>query len=162
VDHSTKETAVADSSIPVRAAGAPGFPPAPPEVTEAGIRALVHGFYAKIRADDLLGPVFGREIADADWPRHLDNMCDFWSSAVLRTTRYGGRPLSPHLRMPDLSEAHFRRWLQLFRATAAETMEPTAGAHMVSLAERIAHSFRLAIAFHRGEDSTRVHPIAAE
>ena len=29
------------------------------------------------------------------WPRHLGKMCDFWSSTLLRTGRYDGRPLPP-------------------------------------------------------------------
>ena len=150
------------SEIPVRAAGSPGFPRAPEGVSEADIRALVHGFYGRIRADAVLGSIFGREIDDADWPRHLQTMCDFWSSTVLRTDRYGGRPLSPHLRMPDLSTEHFARWLTLFRETAEAELAPEAAAHFILLAERIAQSFRMAIAFHRGEDTTKVVPIPAE
>ena len=58
----------------------------PPGLDEAGIRALVHGFYAKVRQDAELGPIFDRVIGD-DWDNHLAKMCDFWSSVMLTTGR---------------------------------------------------------------------------
>lgn len=131
-------------------------------ITEENIRRLVHGFYAAVRTDEVIGPVFAREIAPDDWPVHLAKMCDFWSSVLLKTARYEGRPLPPHLRLPDISDAHFSRWLALFRATARDCFSPDGAAAVIALAERIAHSFRMAIAFHRGEDSLAVRPLPAE
>jgi hemoglobin len=130
-------------------------------VNEESIRRLVHGFYDAVRRDDVIGPIFLRQIAPERWPHHLDKMCAFWSSVLLRTHRYDGRPLPPHLRLPDLSDAHFARWLGLFRVTAREVFNGEDAARIIALAERIAHSFRLAVAFHRGEDTTRVRPLPA-
>lgn len=142
----------------IRAAGSDDIPDVPAGIDEASIRALVHGFYGRIREDAVLGPVFSGEIAPDAWPVHLQKMCDFWSSVLLRTHRYAGRPLPPHLRLPGLSGEHFGRWLGLFRLTAEETMPAPAAAVVVDRAERIAHSFQLAIAFHRGEDTVRLRP----
>jgi hemoglobin len=128
-------------------------------ITEDNIHRLVHGFYDEVRADALLGPVFGREIAPEAWPVHLAKMCDFWSSVLLRTARYDGRPLPPHLRMPDLSDTHFARWLTLFRATADAVFAPADANRVIALAERIGTSFRLSIALHRGEDTMKVGPL---
>ncbi|RVT90039.1 group III truncated hemoglobin [Rhodovarius crocodyli] len=125
-------------------------PPAPP-LDEDGIRRLVHGFYDAVRSDDLLGPVFRREIPEERWPEHLETLCAFWSSALLRTSRYDGRPLQAHLRLQDISETHFERWLALFSAAAARTLKPEVAEHVVGMAHRIAQSFRMGIAFHRGE-----------
>jgi len=147
---------MSDDDLRVRAADSPGFPKAPAGIGEDEIRALVHAFYARIRDDAVLGPVFDAAIPAERWPVHLDTMVAFWSGAVLRTDRYTGRPLPAHLAIPGIGEAHFARWLALFRRTAEDVLEPAAAAHFVTLAERIAHSFRLGIAFHRGEDSTRV------
>ncbi len=47
-------------------------------ITEAMIERLVHGFYAKVRADAILGPIFDARIRD--WEPHLAQMCAFWSS----------------------------------------------------------------------------------
>lgn len=136
--------------------------PLPSMLDEAMIRAVVHGFYDEIRKDALLGPVFNGAIAADQWPHHLAKMCDFWSSALLRTGRYHGRPLPPHLALPDIGEDHFRRWLTLFRATVERICPPQVAALFLERAVRIAHSFRLAIAFNRGENTLDVKPILAD
>lgn len=128
-------------------------------VTEEEIRNLVHTFYTAVQKDAVIGPVFARQIAPDAWPVHLARMCDFWSSVLLKTDRYDGRPLPPHLRLDGLSDAHFAHWLALFRGTAHKTLAPTEAGRVIALAERIAYSFRLSLAFHRGEDSTKVTPL---
>lgn len=127
-------------------------------VNEDTIRTLVYGFYGKIRADADLGPIFNREIEDDRWPLHLEKMCAFWSSVLLRTNGYGGRPLRPHLRLEDLNDAHFQRWLNLFIEAAREAFDAAGAVAVTGFAERIAHSFRLSIALHRGEDSFAIKP----
>lgn len=139
---------------PAALAGAP--------IDQEGIRRLVHGFYAAVRDDPLIGPIFARQIAPERWPEHLDKMCAFWSSVLLRTGDYNGRPLPPHLALPDLATPHFQRWLTLFGATAAEVLDERSAALVIGFAERIAMSFRMALAFHRGEDTAAVQPLTAE
>jgi len=136
--------------------------PLPHILDEAMVRDVVHGFYGEIRSDDLLGPIFNGAIAPDDWPRHLAKMCDFWSATLLRTDRYDGRPLPPHLAIPGLGEAHFRRWLGLFRATVRRLCPPEVAQLFMDRALRIAHSFRLAVAFSRGEDTLLIEPITEE
>lgn len=131
----------------------------PDALDETLIHDVVHGFYDEIRKDDLLGPIFNRIIAAEDWPDHLSKMCGFWSGALLRTNRYNGRPLSPHLTIPELGEIHFRRWLTLFSATVRRLCPPDVADIFMGFATRIAHSFRLAIAFNRGEPSFEIEPI---
>ena len=70
--------------------------PLPAVLDEAMIRDVVHGFYDAIRKDDLLGPIFNAVIPSEGWGHHLEKMCDFWSSTLLRTGRYHGRPLPSH------------------------------------------------------------------
>lgn len=134
----------------------------PAVLDEAKIHAVVHGFYDQIRKDNLLGPIFNGAIAPEEWPVHLAKMCDFWSATLLRTGRYEGRPLPPHLAIPELEEVHFHRWLSLFRTTVETLCPPEVADLFLERALRIAHSFRLAIAFHRGEDSMRIAPISRE
>src|SRR6266446_10861177 len=88
-------------------------------ITEAMIERLVHGFYAKVRADAVLGPIFDARIGD--WEPHLAQMCAFWSSVALMTGRYHGK----HLPLP-VDADHFDRWLELFEATAREICPPEA------------------------------------
>lgn len=139
---------------PAALAGAP--------IDQDGIRRLVHGFYDAVRADPLIGPVFARQIAPERWPGHLERMCAFWASVLLRREGYAGRPLPPHLALTELSAAHFQRWLTLFRATARDVLDERSAALAIGFAERIALSFRMALAFHRGEDAAAVRPLPPE
>lgn len=68
-------------------------------VTEEMIHAVVHAFYAKVRRDPALGPIFARVIGDT-WDTHLAKMCDFWSSVLLMTGRFKGTPMAAHARLP--------------------------------------------------------------
>jgi hemoglobin len=116
-------------------------------ITAAMIRQLVDGFYAHVRLDAELGPVFAAHVQD--WGEHLDKMCAFWSSVTLMTGAYKGRPMEVHARLPEISDALFLRWLQLFRRAAREFCPPEAAALFIDRAERIADSLKLGIAIHR-------------
>jgi hemoglobin len=111
------------------------------------IHRLVHAFYHRIRSDPELGPIFDRAVTD--WQEHLAKMCDFWSSVVLMSGRYKGRPMIVHARLPGIGDAQFDRWLEVFRQTASETCPPPAAGHFIDRAERIAQSLLLGIALHR-------------
>ena len=134
----------------------------PDGLDEAMVKSVVDAFYAKARADDVIGPVFNRVIAEADWPEHLDKIASFWSSMLLGTGTYGGRPMPKHMAIPELSDAHFSRWLKLFRETAESVCPPDIAALFVERSERIGNSFRMNIAMRRGEDITRMGPLPRE
>ena len=112
-------------------------------ITEDMIERLVHGFYAKVRADAMLGPIFDARIKD--WEPHLAQMCAFWSSVALMSGRYHGAPMPKHLPLPVDAE-HFDHWLALFEATTKEVCPPQAQAHFMERARRIAASLELGIA----------------
>jgi hemoglobin len=116
-------------------------------ITEAMIEQLVRGFYAKVRADAVLAPIFEARITD--WEPHLQRMCAFWSSVALMSGRYHGTPMAKHAPLP-VDAGHFDRWLALFEATASEICPPAAAAHFVELAQRIASSLELGIAGGQG------------
>jgi hemoglobin len=116
-------------------------------IDEAMIERLVHSFYAKIREDALLAPVFDARIRN--WDLHLQRMCAFWSSVALMSGRYHGSPMTKHLPLP-VDAAHFDRWLALFEETARKVCPPEAEAHFVERARRIAESLELGIAGHHG------------
>ncbi len=116
-------------------------------ITEAMIERLVHGFYAKVRKDPMIGPVFEARITD--WEPHLVQMCAFWSSVALMTGRYHGTPMVKHMKLP-IDAAHFDRWLELFEATAHELCPPVAAVHFVERARRIASSLEMGVASGQG------------
>jgi hemoglobin len=112
-------------------------------ITEDMIERLVRGFYARVRADEMLGPIFDARIRD--WEPHLQQMRAFWSSVALMSGRYHGAPMPKHLPLP-VDAAHFDRWLELFEATAADVCPPEAAEHFVERARRIAASLELGVA----------------
>jgi hemoglobin len=118
------------------------------------IEQLVDRFYAKVRLDPEIGPVFNAAIDD--WPAHLSLLKDFWSTVLLPERRYKGNPLAKHLEL-SLDPAHFARWLELFAETAREVMPPKHAEFVIAKSQRIAETFQSAIAQKRGE--TTVVPI---
>lgn len=133
----------------------------PPDLDDAMVTAVVEAFYGKARRDEVIGPVFNRVIPEAGWPAHLKTIADFWSSMLLGSGRYYGRPMPKHIAIPELSDMHFVRWLALFRETVEELCPPDVAALFVERAERIGYNFRLRIAQYRGEDLQQVRPIRA-
>jgi hemoglobin len=112
-------------------------------IDEVMIARLVDAFYAKVREDALLGPVFAARITR--WGPHLEQMRLFWSSVALMSGVYHGRPMPKHLPLP-VDSTHFDRWLELFEQTAHEVCPPAAAVHFIERARRIAQSLELGIA----------------
>lgn len=117
-------------------------------VTEDSLRVLIDCFYAKVRRDPLIGPVFNRAVGD--WPEHLEKLRAFWSSIMLTSGHYKGRPLPAHVRhAASISDDSFEKWLALWRETTTELFGPVDAVALQAKAGRIAESLSLGIAFHR-------------
>ena len=132
----------------------------PEGLDQEAVRRVVETFYRRARGDDVIGPIFNRVIAEDDWPEHLDKIERFWSSMLLGTGTYAGRPMQKHLAI-HLDDAHFARWLALFKETVDALCSPAVSALFVDRAERVAQSFRLGLAQHRGQDSLGIAPTRA-
>ncbi|HEY5337607.1 MAG TPA: group III truncated hemoglobin [Rhizomicrobium sp.] len=111
------------------------------------IERLVRGFYAKVRDDDVLGPIFAAKIDD--WEPHLQKMFAFWSSVALMSGRYHGQPMVKHLPLP-VDAGHFDRWLALFAETARNMCPPAAAERFILLSHRVGESLELGIANSKG------------
>jgi hemoglobin len=106
----------------------------------------VTAFYARIRQDAELGPIFNDAIQD--WPEHLEKLTDFWSSVMLTSGRYKGRPVPAHLKHADrITPQLFQRWLRIWAETTNELMAPEAAQALQAKAARIAESLQLAMFF---------------
>jgi hemoglobin len=91
----------------------------------ADIERLVDGFYAAVRRDDVLGPIFD-DIARTDWAVHLPKMYDFWETVLFGRSAFRGNPLAVHLdlaRRAPLTGREFGRWLALFDAQVAASFD---------------------------------------
>ena len=112
--------------------------PAPTPCTEDEVVHLVHSFYARVRQDAQLGPIFNAHVDD--WDHHLAKLVDFWSAALRGTGRYRGTPMVAHAALPGLHPGLFHRWLELFRETCATLDNPPMRERAEMLAARIADS----------------------
>ncbi len=116
-------------------------------IDEAMIERLVRSFYARVRDDEILGPIFAAKIVE--WEPHLQKMFAFWSSVALMSGRYHGQPMARHLPLP-IDARHFDRWLALFARTAHDVCPPAAAERFILLSRRVAESLELGIANSRG------------
>lgn len=123
--------------------------PLHPEITEELIEVLVRAFYARVRADGVLGPIFERVIGE-DWEPHLAKMFAFWSSVTRMTGRYKGKPMVAHLRLKQVRPEHFEHWLALFRDTARDVCPAEVAELFIDRAERIAESLQLGMFYRVG------------
>lgn len=114
-------------------------------IDETYVSDLVDAFYARVRADAALGPIFEGVIGE-DWDPHMRRMKDFWASVALNAGRYSGKPVPTHQRLGNVERRHFDIWLALFRMTLEDTApSPEAIAYLMDRAERIAESLQLAM-----------------
>jgi hemoglobin len=121
-------------------------PPATPLPTpslelcsEQEVTRLVHDFYARVREEPRLAPVFTARVHD--WDAHLAQLVDFWSAMLRGTRRFSGAPMPKHMAMDELDRDLFDRWLQLFRQTTAECANPPMQQLADDVATRIADTF---------------------
>ena len=115
-------------------------------LTEAEIDTLVESFYARVRDNATIGPIFNAEVKD--WPTHLALLKSFWASVMLGAGTFRSNPMEKHMMLP-LQPEHFRVWLALFRDTAQEVLRPAGAELVIRRAERIAENFQAAIASSR-------------
>jgi hemoglobin len=118
------------------------------QITEEAIDRLVPAFYARVRKDEVLGPIFNGAVED--WPHHLEVLKAFWSSVMLTSGRYKGQPMVVHLRHAEhMKRENFERWLALWGEVTGEVLGPEAAAAFQEKAARIAESLQLGVQFHR-------------
>ncbi|MEZ0391084.1 MAG: group III truncated hemoglobin [Pseudobdellovibrionaceae bacterium] len=113
--------------------------------SRSDIELLVNEFYAKVRADSLIGPIFN-EVAKVDWDEHLPKITNFWCDLVLGEDTYKGRPFPPHIPL-NLQPSHFERWLSLFIETVDANFKGQKADEIKSRALGIARNFLGNIAY---------------
>jgi hemoglobin len=117
-------------------------------IDEAFIAELVDRFYAAVREDAMLGPVFDARVDD--WPTHLGQMNRFWQSILLGAGNFTGNPMMKHLAIPTIGQEHIQKWLRLFYQTLHDIAPtPEAIAHVGARARMIAESLLTGIWVHR-------------
>ena len=118
------------------------FPPAF-AITPDQIDAQVAAFYAAVRRDPVLGPIFANHVQD--WPEHEAKIGRFWRNALLRERVYDGSPMQAHRQAGDVTPDHFPHWLALFDATLRETLPREPAAAWSAMAHRIGRALSMGV-----------------
>ena len=119
---------------------------APADLDEERLSEVVHAFYARVRGDDEIGPLFNAAVED--WDEHLDKLTRFWSSVMLTSGRYKGNPMAAHRRHAGaIAPAMFDRWLALWAEVTSERLSGPAAAALQHKAGHIAESLKLGLFF---------------
>lgn len=108
----------------------PRFP-----VTASQIERVIARFYAAIRNDPQLGPIFAAHVTD--WPTHEAKIVRFWRNAILLERSYDGNPMQVHMKVGHLTPDHFAHWLGLFDVVLTAELPPDTAASWSALAHRI-------------------------
>jgi hemoglobin len=111
-------------------------------ITDERLAELVDRFYAKVRQDPQIGPVF--EAGVENWEEHLEKLAGFWSSVMLTSGRYKGNPVAAHMKH-GIAPEMFARWLQLWEETVRELFAGEAADALLLKAHRIGESLKLAL-----------------
>src|SRR5215469_4680471 len=107
------------------------------------ISNLLRHFYADVRQDPLIGPIFNAQIKD--WEEHLEVITNFWETVIGGPRNYA-RPM-PMKHLPlHLREEHFERWLFLWRANCRAQLPADVARDMIGLANHIGDKLRLILA----------------
>ena len=126
---------------------APGF-------DAALIVRLVDAFYAKVRRDEVIGPIFDAAIGE-HWSEHLGKMYEFWATVIGGAGTYKGNPMQSHLALPRISREHFERWLALWKQTTQEVCPPEVARMFDERADFIAERLLGAISLYHASEAKR-------
>lgn len=121
-------------------------------ITEQSVGILVERFYAKVRCDAVLAPIFESALAGR-WDEHVATIREFWYSALRVKRDYRGDMLAAHQRLGRLPRSLFARWLALFRETVDEYFMEAPAKIIEDRALKTARNLESALA-HDGVTST--------
>ena len=127
-------------------------------MTRADIEALLPHFYASVRRNDRLGPIFHKHVGEdnADWAPHLAKIGDFWANLFLKERAYQGNPMQVHLCIPEIRPEDFAIWLGLFDQAAGDVLPQEKAELFSTLAHRIGRSLAMGIAQARSDGPPRL------
>ncbi|MGN6402082.1 MAG: group III truncated hemoglobin [Flavisolibacter sp.] len=115
------------------------------------VKKLVDTFYGKVRADEMLAPIFNERIQNR-WPEHLEKMYRFWQTVLLDEHTYYGAPFPPHAKLAVAHE-HFEKWLHLFNPTVADLCGGDRADEAKWRGQKMAQMFEIKIELYRRSDA---------
>ncbi len=124
----------------------PAPPPNPPPPAGAvtlferlggrpGVSRLIKWFYAQVRFEPDLRPIFDAHITQ--WGPHLELLIDFWCSRVEGGPELYSGNLGRHARL-SLGPEHFATWLRVWEKNARHLLQPREAEEMIEIARGLA------------------------
>ena len=107
------------------------------------IENVVATFYASVRADAFLGPVFAVHVTD--WNAHEALEACFWANTILHERSYEGSPMIAHIQAKNVQPGMFSTWLALFDAVLQSELSDSQAQSWSALAHRIGRSLRAGV-----------------
>jgi hemoglobin len=104
-------------------------------VSDRDICTVVAAFYARVRTDPVLAPIFAAHVGD--WAMHERRITEFWRNAIFGTGGYDGNPMQVHKAAQNVQTEHFSHWLALFDAVLTDVLPPETAMAWSALAARI-------------------------
>ena len=114
----------------------------PGSITVSTICRMVDTFYARVREDAVLSPIFESKLAGR-WDEHMPRMYAFWTKILLGSGDFQSNVFGKHMALAGIEREHFIHWLTLFRMTAIEVFGIDDAQLPIQVAERIAASLQL-------------------
>lgn len=119
--------------------------------TITDVKILVDDFYNRIRANELLAPIFNGIIGE-HWEKHLQRMYDFWQTILLETPVYNGSPFLKHEKLP-ISKAHFDVWIELWNQTIEDHFKGEKADEAKWRAARMSEMFQYKLAYYKNNSA---------
>jgi hemoglobin len=119
--------------------------PAKIDITRDDIARVVKHFYAAVRKDPNLGPVFAHSIDPNGWRDHEAKIVRFWANAILHENDYAGNPFLVHRAQGHVKPEHFEIWLNLFQDSLNTVLPPMPALQFNNLAQRIGASLKMGL-----------------
>ncbi len=104
-------------------------------------------FYARVRVDKTLGPLFiGILSNDPEiWRVHEAKIANFWANAILHERSYDGNPMLVHSGISAIEPSMFTNWLALFDQTLSDELPSDLALQWSTLAHRIGRGLRFGV-----------------
>jgi hemoglobin len=119
------------------------------------VSKIVREFYAKVRADEELGPIFNSVITD--WEEHLERLTTFWEMNLFGGKGYDGNPIAAHQHVDDVAgpiePIHFGIWLNLWFETINANFEGEKASILLRRARKMQTVIMISIFEHRSKKS---------
>lgn len=93
----------------------------------ADVFKVVTDFYAQVRKDQMLGPIFDAQITE--WDAHLEKITGFWYQMLFQVKgAYYGNPIEAHVQVDahanhEIAPTHFGKWLYYWINTIHDRFE---------------------------------------